>query len=713
MSKIRVLSDHVANQIAAGEVVERPASVAKELVENAIDAGATRIAIDVESGGRRLLKVSDDGEGMTRDDAILAFERHATSKITTSDDLASISTLGFRGEALASIASVARVELTSKTEEAAAATRVLIEGGKMRDVKDAAHPRGTTIAVRDLFFNVPARRKFLRSEATESFHLTNLVTHYALAHPEIAFTLTNNGREGLRVSPAKDLRERAYQIFGAEFLDNLLEVNGGHAPVARVSGFVSAPRDRRTSRDAQYLFVNGRFVRDRLIGRALSEGYRAILPHGVYPAALLFIETPLEEVDVNVHPAKTEVRFRRASAVVDAVREAVRGALASAGYVRAESREASPSTVSLSEEHSVQDLQSGSRAASLESSEIANAMAATGEVSSGSDVGSRSFAGSEPAGTFAPATQPRIEFSSMPIQDGESLVEEPDRESPLRGNTARDLEAIMREAVAAEPGITRRQEQEAGAGALSEPPALAGGGDRRQEQAARSGVSSVPPDVAAASRPQLPPLNSAEKFTREVAAESLSNDIRPLGQLDESFIIATDNEGLLLIDQHVAHERILFDKYRALESTRLVESQHLLIPETFDLTPAQAAVFDIVAVELESYGFELMRLSGRTVAIKAAPADLPAGEARNMLAELLDTVDAEKKGSARETLRDDIAASLACHAAIKVNMPLSPEKMRWLIDRLLQTSSPTTCPHGRPVILRLATRDILKGFHRI
>jgi DNA mismatch repair protein MutL len=226
-----------------------------------------------------------------------------------------------------------------------------------------------------------------------------------------------------------------------------------------------------------------------------------------------------------------------------------------------------------------------------------------------------------------------------------------------------------------------------------------------------SSIPSAPSSLDSSIR--LPPLNSAEKYAREVAVESLSNDIRPLGQLDESFIIATDNEGLLLIDQHVAHERILFDKYRALESTRMVESQHLLIPETFDLTPAQAAVFDAVATELESYGFELMRLSGRTVAIKAAPADLPAGEARNMLAELLDTVDAEKKGSARETLRDDIAATLACHAAIKVNMPLSPEKMRWLIDRLLKTSSPTTCPHGRPVILRLATRDILKGFHRI
>src|SRR6185436_6687914 len=344
-----------------------------------------------------------------------------------------------------------------------------------------------------------------------------------------------------------------------------------------------------------------------------------------------------------------------------------------------------PPTVSLPADQPEPDLHSNIRAASLESSEVANAAAATADVSSGTEAGPRGLAAPQSSGAFEPTSQPRIEFSSLPIQEGEGLVEEPDRESPLRGNTARDLEAIMRDAVAADPGIDRRQDQ------LSEPPALAGGADRRQEQVAGAGVSSVPPESAGGTRNQLPPLNSAEKFTREVAVESLSNDIRPLGQLDESFIIATDNDGLLLIDQHVAHERILFDKYRALESTRLVESQHLLIPETFDLTPAQAFVFETIASELENYGFELMRLSGRTVAIKATPADLPAGEARNMLAELLDTVDAEKKGSARETLRDDIAASLACHAAIKVNMPLSPEKMRWLIDRLLKTSSPTTC----------------------
>ncbi|HEY8203867.1 MAG TPA: DNA mismatch repair endonuclease MutL [Pyrinomonadaceae bacterium] len=676
MSKIRVLPDHISNLIAAGEVVERPASVAKELIENAIDAGTTRIAIDVEGGGRRLLKITDDGEGMTRDDAVLAFERHATSKISKAEDLTAIGTLGFRGEALASIASVARVEMVTRTEDVAAGTKVVIEGGRMRDVKDAAHPRGTTLTVRDLFFNTPARRKFLRSEATESYHLTNLVTHYALAHPEISFTLTNNGRETIRVAPAKDLRERAYQIFGAQFLDGLLEVNNVSEPgavatgskeifvpyqIAQVRGFVSAPRERRTSRDAQFLFVNGRFVRDRLIGRALSEGYRSILPHGVYPVALLFIEVPLEEVDVNVHPAKTEVRFRRAAAVADAVREAVRAALASAGY--APPPEAQAST-SLPEREVGPDFEEKITPGDVAENELSRAVPlAVG----GTHFAARSEPQQERIGFgFATAAQRQLSRSQAPASS-EQPTPIPSPASPLSASP-----------VAASELQT---------------------------------TTEISASALAAST--LPPLDSATKFVREMMVESLSSNIRPLGQLDESFIIATDDEGLLLIDQHVAHERVLFDKYRALEASRRAESQQMLIPETFDLTPAQAAAFDTVVEELESYGFELMRLSGRTVAIKSAPADLPASEARNVLSEVLDTVDSEKRGAMRATLREEIAASLACHAAIKVNMPLAPEKMRWLIDRLLMTSSPTTCPHGRPVILRLATQDILKGFHRI
>src|SRR6266851_304702 len=473
MSKIRVLPDHISNLIAAGEVVERPASVAKELVENAIDAGATRVVIDIEAGGRRLLKITDDGEGMTRDDAVLAFERHATSKISKAEDLNAIATLGFRGEALASIASVARVELITRSEEAAAGTRVLIEGGRMRDVKDAAHPRGSTIAVRDLFFNTPARRKFLRSEATESYHLTNLVTHYALAHPEISFTLQNNGRETLRVAPAQDVRERAYQIFGGQFLDSLLEVNNessegdagvSFAPIARVRGFVSAPRERRTSRDAQFLFVNGRFVRDRLIGRALSEGYRSILPHGVYPAALLFIEVPLEEVDVNVHPAKTEVRFRRAAAVADAVREAVRAGLSSAGYVPAtEIRDAAP--VVISEE------------ADVNFDENSDPTAVIGDL-----------AREAPKKDFTLHPEPQQE------RIGFGFATAPKRESE-NDTQARPATPIL---------------------SLADPiPA-----DQLNEAATIS--ESFPDNVAASTLSGLPPLDSALKFVREAPVESLS-----------------------------------------------------------------------------------------------------------------------------------------------------------------------------------------------
>ena len=688
MSKIRVLSDHVANQIAAGEVVERPASVAKELVENSIDAGARRIEVDVEAGGRRLLRVSDDGDGMTRDDAVLAFERHATSKITSAEDLERVRTLGFRGEALASIASVARVELITQQEGETEGTRVLIEGGRMRDVGPAARPVGTTISVRDLFFNVPARRKFLRSEATESFHLTNLVTHYALAHPEISLALTNNGREVLRASSAENLRERAYQIFGAEFIENLLEVEGGQVATARVRGYVSAPRERRSTRDAQYLFVNGRYVRDRLVARALSEGYRSVLPQGAFPAALLFLEVEPEEVDVNVHPAKTEVRFRRASAVAEAVREAVRAALASAGFLRADESAGAPFGPEGFDDAEPSTLNEESRAPSYslqnDDASLTNDLAA--------------FASDAARNSHFDTAQESIEFGWAPPSD----------ESPLGLATTHDEEAFD----------DARHTAEA-LGAIARNAQLAAKPESNVDEATPSSTfaPSSPPTTSSHSERapgavKLPPLNSAAGLLREAASASLSQDIRPLGQLEESFIVATDSEGLLLIDQHVAHERILFDKYRRLEDSRRVESQNLLVPETFDLTPAQAAAFDEVSNELERLGFSLMRLSGRTVAVRAVPAELPSGEARGLLSEILDAVDTEKRGRAGETLRERVAATLACRAAIKINTPLTEEKMRWLISRLLLTSSPTTCPHGRAIILRLTKRDIERGFHR-
>ncbi len=646
MNKIKVLSDSLANQIAAGEVVERPASVVKELLENSIDAGGTRIQIDIELGGRRLMRISDDGEGMTRDDAILAFERHATSKIRTADDLGKIGTLGFRGEALASIASVAKVELITKTESDEAASRVNIDGGRLLDVKDAARDRGTTISVRDLFFNTPARRKFMRSEATENYHLTGIVTHYALARPEIAFTLTNNGREVIRVSPAKDLRERSFQIFGRDLLESLVPVDGGREFVARITGFVSAPRERRTTRDAQYFFVNKRFVRDKIIADGLTEGFRSVLPHGVYPVAFLFLEMPLDEIDVNVHPAKTEVRFRRGEAVKDVIAEAIRSSLANAGITG----DAQPQTVFEQKP-----------AAPLEPDAASPQQASIQFGGEGPDSFSDSL--SEPD---EPPFEPSVgtgTFAVRTIEDSGWLADEP----------------------AAVSG-----QFEAGRG-ISVP-------ERRQTV---SGYA------------ELPPVDSAAKLTRSIGVNDLSVEkIQPLGQLHESFIIAVDDEGLLLIDQHVAHERILFDKYRKNEIDRPIESQNLLLPETIDLSPAQSAAFQIIENDLESLGFGLMRLSGRTIAIKSIPTDLQPADARNLFAEILDTIELEKRGAAKSTLRDDIAASLACKAAVKINMKLTPEKMRWMIDRLLLTTSPTTCPHGRPVILRLAMKDIERGFHR-
>lgn len=641
-SRIRVLPDNLANQIAAGEVVERPASVVKELVENSIDAGAGRINIEVELGGRRLIRISDDGEGMVRDDAVLSFERHATSKISRLEDLSAIGTLGFRGEALASIASVARVELTTRSEPDDRATRVRIEAGRLVDVTDQARAVGTTIAVRDLFFNTPARRKFMRSEATENFHIASIVTHYALANPSLGFSLSSNGREVLRVTPARDLRERAFQLFGGQLVDSLLPVSFADPQVCGLSGFVSAPRERRTSRDSQYFFVNRRFVRDKVASGGLSEGFRAVLPHGVYPVAFLFIDIPAEEVDVNVHPAKTEVRFRRSDAIRDAIASAVRDALARGG-------------IAAVDQHSVRSSAPASGAGPVtEPANLLQSLAPGSETTSG-----------------------HPESVSKLFETGESAPSSQGHEN---------LEAKLRESISSfhleVPDHSRQ----------------------------------VPPDVRAedAGTPLgLPPVDSAVRAVKSAEISELNpSKIRPIAQLHDSFIIAVDDQGLLLVDQHVAHERILFDKFRSREDSRPVESQQLLIPFTLELTPAQSLAFDEVEDTLEQLGFGLVKLSGRTVVLKAVPADVAGEDAQNLLAELLDSVESHKRGRAPSSLRDEIAASLACKAAVKINMRLSPEKMQWLVDRLLTTSSPTTCPHGRPVVLRLTMKDIERGFHR-
>jgi DNA mismatch repair protein MutL len=644
MGRIRVLSDQVANQIAAGEVVDRPASVVKELLENALDAGATRIRIEIEAGGRRLIRIADDGCGMVRDDALLAFERHATSKIRSSDDLLSIATLGFRGEALPSIASISRLELVTHPPEDATGTRLEIAGGKILAVEDSGGPPGTTIAVRDLFFNTPARRKFLRAETTELAHVTALVTHYALAHPEIHFELHSATHALLTAPPVREPSERIYQIFGRDTLDQLLPLaaerrfdhsgipepppwrrDRDYAPpdpgFLRVSGFISRPALQKLNRNSIYIFVNQRLIRDRLIIHAIVEAYRNIIPPTSFPVVLLFLEMPPHEVDVNVHPAKTEVRFRQQSLVHDFVRESIRVALMKA----------------------------------------------------------------RPAASFIDAlsNSPRASSSLVVETDSLPVAEIPDSDTPPQPGDASPFNLAP-----PEPRPEEIHLPFASAAASAAPPAASTNGH-------------------ACAEPTLPEGGEPAPTLHSLAS------LKPLGQLRESFILATNDEGLWIIDQHVAHERVLFEKLLRERQTERVERQRLLMPMLIDLLPQQMVAFSALAAELERNGCEAEPFGPHTIAIKAAPTGLSGAELERMILEVLEQPGASAQSDNLETARTRIAASIACHAAIKVNMPLDPARMEWLLAALARTDHPTSCPHGRPIALRYSWKDIQRAFQRI
>jgi DNA mismatch repair protein MutL len=649
MGRIRVLSDQVANQIAAGEVVERPASVVKELLENSLDAGATRIRVAIEAGGRKLIRIVDNGHGMGRDDALLAFERHATSKLRSSDDLLSIATLGFRGEALPSIASVARVSLETRAEEDEVGTAIEIAGGNILRVEDAGLPTGTTIAVKDLFFNTPARRKFLRSEQTELGHVAALVTHYALAHPGKHFEL-HSATQALLVAPAvANAGERLYQIFGREVFDSMIPVAAEmdfsraglpepppwkreqdyEAPepgFVRISGFISKPELQKLNRNSTYIFANGRLIRDRLILHSLSEAYRNIIPPTSFPVVLLFLELPPQEVDVNVHPAKTEVRFRQQSFVHDFVRDSVRTAL----------MKARPAA-------SFYDaLNSGPTAS-------ASLLVDVSPLPGISDP------------FFQPGQMPPQ--SEGPIEPGDVATFE--LSSPLVPPSA---------------------------GRLSfDGPSLSIGYE--------SGAPRLDSETWDSTEPQ-PTLNSLAT-------------LKPLGQLRDSFILAVNEEGLWIVDQHVAHERVLFEKIMRDRTVEKVQRQRLLMPVLIDLLPEQMVTFAAIAEELDRNGFEAEPFGPRTLAVKAAPVGLEGRELERMLEEVLAVTDREQQAENEEARRTRIAASIACHAAIKVNMPLEPSKIDWLLAELAKTEHPTSCPHGRPIALRYSLKDIQRAFQRI
>jgi len=595
VSRVRRLPPELANQIAAGEVVERPASVIKELVENAVDADASRLTITTEFGGKKLIVVEDDGEGMTPEDAALALERHATSKIATATDLAAIRTLGFRGEALTSIASVSRFRLRTRARGAVSGTEIRVDAGLTTSTREVGAPEGTLVEVADLFFNLPARRKFLKADTAESAQVSRLVTQLALGYPSIGFVLRSGERRLIDAPPAASLEERFFQIYGDR--NDLLPVKKVAAGIT-VRGFVAALGEQGPVRGPQHVFVNRRMVRDRTITHAIQAAYSVATIKERSPEVHLFIELPPDRVDVNVHPTKAEVRFLDQSLVHEILRRAVIDAL-------------------------------GDTAA--------------------------------PALVLEPAEPAPVAASFAPLP----LGFQPSASAPFGA------------AAWSAAGQTM-------------PAAAAGGAPALSDSSPGLGTAAGSVPVAPLLRPMV-----------------------PLGQFRNTFIIAADEDGLAIIDQHVAHERILFEQISERLLTRTIESQRLLSPVVMELSPGEHQTLLQHAAELERFGFELSDFGGTSVAIAAVPALLDWTRSEAALRAVVSDLDGlSPGGGVTEALRR-IAATMACHAAVKANDPLTREKMQYLLDELRRTAHSSVCPHGRPVVLRLTRREIEKSFERI
>jgi DNA mismatch repair protein MutL len=585
MPKIRRLAPDLANQIAAGEVVERPASVVKELVENALDAGARRIGIAVELGGKKLIRVEDDGEGMEPEDARLAVERHATSKIARADDLGAIRTLGFRGEALPSIASVSHFALRTRARGAQSGTEIKINAGAIASVREAGAPEGTCIEVADLFYNLPARRKFLKSDTAETTQISRLATQLALGYPEVGFTVTSGGRRLLECPPSSGLRERFFQLFGdrPDLVDVRKEAGG-----LQIEGYVAALGDQGPTRGAQNVFVNRRIVKDRTIAHAIIEAYSVATIKERSPEVHLFLRIAPDRVDVNVHPTKAEVRFLEQSLVHEVLRRALGDAL---GQGRA----------------------------------------------------------------------PELQFRLEQVAPG------PSEPHPM---------AIPGVLAGAMVGNRWSSERDPGFG-IGDP----GSGIRD----AGSGIS----DQGFEIRPMI-----------------------PLGQFRDTFIIAVDDEGVAIIDQHVAHERVLFEQVTERLTAGRLESQRLLTPILLELSPAQREALREHRAALERFGMEIEEFGGESVRLSAVPALLEPAKCEAAVRALADDLDGLGSRGVEEALRR-IAATMACHAAVKANYPLTLDKMRYILEELRRTAYSSVCPHGRPVVLRLTRREIEKNFQRI
>jgi len=602
VGKIHQLPADLANQIAAGEVVERPASIVKELVENAIDAGAKRLAIHIELGGKKQVRVDDDGEGMEPDDARLSLERHATSKIRRADDLAAIATLGFRGEALPSIASVSHFVLRTRARGQQGGTEIRVNGGTVASVTEVGAPEGTRVEVNDVFYNLPARRKFLKADGAESAQVSRVVTQLALAHPGIGFTLTSATRTVIQCPPAVSLRDRLFQLYGER--SDLLEVHKDAGGI-RLSGYIAALAEQGPTRGPQNVFVNRRIVKDRTIAHAIIHAYSMASIKERSPEVHLFLDMAPDALDVNVHPTKAEVRFRDQSLVHEVVRRGLMDALGNGGV---------------------------------------------------------------------PQLQLSQETQRAPLQTNASL--------PGVVSSGVYPNRWMPDAVRLKPDATTD---------------------------ATTGIAT---DAATGRAIDAALADVASGFSRTTPAVDIKPMI-PLGQFRDTFIIAIDDEGVAIIDQHVAHERVLFERVMERLTAGKLESQGLLIPMIMDVSASEHESLTGRASELEQFGFEIESFGASSIKVTAVPALLDVDDSANALLALAHDLEGLDRGAKVQDALQRIAATTACHAAVKANYPLSYEKMAHILDELRATAYSTVCPHGRPVMLRLTRREIEKNFERI
>ena len=620
MNEIQLLDSLVIDRIAAGEVVERPASVVKELVENSLDAGATRVAVQLEDSGIGLVEVVDDGSGMPAAEVGLAFAQHATSKVRTVDDLDAIETMGFRGEALASIAAVARVEMMTGTGDGPG-VRLRVEGGGRQPVEQIAWPGGTTIRVEDLFFNTPARRKNLKKPATELRHASQTVIDYALCRPDVYVSLAHGKRTLLAAPPVSTLAERVHGVLGPQVAGHWLPIEGRFGSLS-ISGGVTSPEHQRPSRNDIRWFVNQRPVSDYRLVHALVSAYETLLDRRRFPVAVIFLELPVEDVDVNVHPRKAEVRFADPSAVYRGVRSAVRESLA---------RHLPPPRIhpGVGEEAS-----GGPRDGQV--------LRFHGGLHGTSSTGSSAFDTSR----------------SLPVS--EWIVAE--GTAPAAGESAE------------------------GGGRM--PPRSGSLEDR---------FAGGPTDGASVDGGRI---------------RGTAGAIRPLAQYANTYILAADEKGLLIIDQHVAHERILYEQVLAQLGARSVEAQHLLVPEMVELSAAEAATIGSQSELLESFGFVVEPFGGNSWAVRTAPAILGTRNVGDTVRALLESLGRGQGPDALEDAKQEVAASIACHAAVRANHPLAREEMVRLIADLELCESPTRCPHGRPILVRIEHDDLERRIGR-